>query len=219
MSKTEQSQSGKAMTELQSLLEGKSLLIFDFDGTIADTSQLHNAAFRLVLSPMGVEVDYFSIAGLKTLDAIRKCLSDAGYEYSEDELMEFVLCKQRAVRDMISEGLCVLPGVAEFLHWAQPRYRLSLVTSGSRGTVELALRKLGYSDWFDPLICADDVLNSKPNPEGFNSVLQITATKAADAVVFEDSAAGFAAARASGVALVDARKNLWEQLVGTGSSV
>lgn len=207
------------MNQLTSLLAGKHLLIFDFDGTVADTTPLHAQAFWQVLSPLGIAVNYPAIAGMKTLDAMRKCLSDAGHVRSDEDLRELVSAKQQAVRQMISKELSALPGVAEFLHWARPRYRLSMATSGSRGTVELALGKLGYLGWFEPLVCADDVVQAKPDPEGFLTVLQITGTKAADALVFEDSAAGFAAARAAGLSFVDARQNLWQQLAGTGSVV
>jgi len=204
------------MNDLPSLLADKQLLIFDFDGTVADTTPLHAEAFRQVLSPLGIAVNYPGIAGLKTLDAMRMCLADSGRVWSDDELLELVSAKQQSVRDMISRELSALPGVDEFLRWARPRYRLGMATSGSRGTVELALRKLGYFGWFDPLVCADDVLNAKPDPEGFLTVLEMSRTKAADALVFEDSVAGFAAAQAAGVALVDARQNLWQQLTNPG---
>lgn len=205
------------MNDLQSLLDGKQLLIFDFDGTVADTTPLHAEAFRQVLSPLGIAVNYPAIAGLKTLDAMRKCLADAGLVRSDEELQRLVSAKQQSVRHMISRELSALPGVDEFLRWARPRYRLGMATSGSRGTVELALRKLGYVGWFEPLVCADDVLNAKPDPEGFLTVLKMTGTKATDALAFEDSVAGFAAAHAAGLALVDARQNLWQQLAGAGS--
>ena len=63
---------------MHQLLQGKRLLIFDFDGTVADTSPLHAAAFAQVLAPLGIAVDYPAIAGLKTLDAMRKCLAAGG---------------------------------------------------------------------------------------------------------------------------------------------
>jgi beta-phosphoglucomutase len=179
---------------LHQLLHGKQLLIFDFDGTVADTSLLHAAAFAQVLSPLGVAVDYSTIAGLKTLDAMRKCLAAVGRELPNEDLEVLVVTKQKLVRQMIATGLAPLPGVDEFLRWARPRYRLSMATSGSRGTVQLALAKLGYEGWFDPVVCADDVRHTKPDPEGFLTVLRITGVPASAALVFEDSVAGVKAA-------------------------
>ena len=199
--------------DLHQLLQGKRLLIFDFDGTVADTSPLHAAAFAQVLAPLSIAVDYSAVAGLKTLDAMRKCLAAAGREMPVEEIDMLVEAKQRLVRQMIAKHLSPLPGVDEFLRWAGTRYRLSMATSGSRGTVQIALEKLGYLGWFDPLVCADDVCHAKPHPEGFLSVLQITGIPASDALVFEDSDAGFAAAAAARLDYCDVRTGSWTRLM------
>lgn len=199
----------QSTTHLKHLLQGKRLLIFDFDGTVADTSPLHAAAFAQALNPMGVEVDYPRIAGMKTLDAMRKCLTDAGRDTTMEALDELVALKQKTVRQMIAKDLSALPGVDAFLRWAQPRYQLSMATSGSRGTVLQALEKLGYVDWFSPLVCADDVLHAKPDPECFLKVLQMTGVMKNDALVFEDSTAGFISAQNAGLQYIDVRNINW----------
>lgn len=194
---------------MDQLLLGKQLLIFDFDGTVADTTPLHAAAFAQVLAPMGITVNYSTIAGLKTLDAMRQCLAGAGQTLSDAEMAALVSAKQQCVRQMIACGLEPLPGVDAFLRWAKPRIRMAMATSGSRGTVSLALEKLGYSGWFDPLVCADDVARAKPDPEGFLKVLQITGVPAVAALVFEDSEAGFCAARSANMPYLDVRSLDW----------
>jgi len=189
--------------DLLKLLQGKQLLIFDFDGTVADTSLLHAAAFEQVLSPLGVTVDYSNIAGLKTLDAMRKCLAAIGRELPNEDLEVLVETKQKLVRQMIATHLAPLPGVDEFLRWARSRYRLSMATSGSRGTVQLALAKLGYEGWFDPVVCAEDVRYAKPNPEVFLKVLRVTGVPATAALVFEDSVAGIKASENAAIDCFD----------------
>lgn len=195
-------------------LRGKRLLIFDFDGTVADTTPLHAAAFSEVLAPLGIAVDYSCIAGLKTLDAMRQCLNGAGHALDEAALAALVTAKQQCVRQMIGQALQPLPGVDAFLRWARPRYKLAMVTSGSRGTVSLALEKLGYTGWFDPLICADDVEKAKPAPEGFLMALQLAGVSASEALVFEDSEAGFQAAAQAGLGYVDVRRTAWPSIEG-----
>jgi len=192
------------LINVDKLLQGRKLFIFDFDGTIADTTPLHAEAFTEVLAPLGIVLDYHAIAGLKTLDAMKKCLADAQCSLSEPEIDELVQLKQQIVRRMISRELHPLPAVDDFLRWVRPRCRLSMVTSGSRGTVNLSLEKLGYTGWFDPLLCADDVHNAKPDPEGFLKVLYHTGISADQALVFEDSEAGFQAASAAGLDYIDA---------------
>lgn len=194
---------------LLSQLQGKKLLIFDFDGTVADTSPLHAAAFEKVLSPLGVAVHYPSIAGMKTADAILRCVSTCSLDLSRDELNDLVAAKQKLVREMMRTQLVPLPGVDRFLRWARQHYRLSMATSGSRGTVGLALEKLGYAQWFDPLVCAEDVECAKPHPEIFLKVLSLTQSVPNEAVVFEDSDAGIAAAQAAGISCIDVNKIDW----------
>lgn len=194
---------------LLSQLQGKKLLIFDFDGTVADTSSLHAAAFEAVLYPLGVPVHYPSIAGMKTADAIICCASTGSVSLSRDELDYLVAAKQKLVREMMLTQLVPLPGVDRFLRWARHHYRLSMATSGSRGTVGLALDKLGYAQWFDPLVCAEDVEYAKPHPEAFEKVLKISGFSPESALVFEDSNAGLMAAKAAKVDCVHILEDSW----------
>ena len=190
---------------IEQLLKGKQLLIFDFDGTLADTSPLHEAAFEQVLAPLGIAVHYPSIAGMKTEDAMVHSALSCGLVLSSDQLAALVKAKQTTVREMIASRLEPLPGVDSFLRWARQHYRLSMATSGSRGTVSLALEKLGYANWFSPMVCADDVERAKPHPDVFLKVLELTHVDRRGALIFEDSEAGFAAAHNAGVAFVDIR--------------
>lgn len=205
------------MVDFSEMLQDKRLLIFDFDGTVADTTPMHAAAFAQVLAPFGVAVDYPRIAGLKTLDAMLQCLNGVGIKLDEAELAALVTAKQKCARQMINEALQPLPGVDDFLRWVRPRYRLAMVTSGSRATVGLALDKLGYTGWFDPLICAEDVACTKPDAEGFLKALQLAGVPAGETLVFEDSQAGFRAAEAADLDFVDARQNPWQVLGGKAS--
>jgi HAD superfamily hydrolase (TIGR01509 family) len=195
--------------ELANVLKGKQVLIFDFDGTIADTSPLHAAAFESVLSPLGLNLPYSSIAGMKTADAMVFCAKTCGQVLTTEKLNSLVTAKQRLVREMMGIHLVSLPGVDRFLKWAKQHYRLSVATSGSRQTVESAMEKLGYAGWFDPLICSDDVERSKPYPDVFLKVLEHTKCRSDHALVFEDSEAGVMAAKNAGIAHIKIRVNSW----------
>jgi HAD superfamily hydrolase (TIGR01509 family) len=184
------------------LLKKARLLIFDFDGTLADTSVLHARAFESVMSAHGVPVHYPSIAGMKTVDAVRSCLQGSGVILDADTIEDLARAKQSRARAAIAEELAALPGVDAFLQWARSRFRLALCTSGSRLTVELSLRKLGYEGMFDPVVCADDVQRAKPDPEGYLLVLEIVGCNAGDALAFEDSSSGVAAARRAGIPVI-----------------
>lgn len=190
---------------LASRLRGKRLAIFDFDGTLVDSAPLHARAFAEVLAPLGVAVDYARIAGLRTDAAMRHALAAAGIAVDAARLEALVRAKQARGRALIAEELRALPAAAALLARLRGAVRLALVTSGSRATVRLALGRLGWDDWFDPFVCGDDVREAKPHPEGFRRALALAGVAAAEAIVFEDSPVGFAAAEAAGLAWIDAR--------------
>jgi HAD superfamily hydrolase (TIGR01509 family) len=195
--------------ELAYVLKEKKVLIFDFDGTIADTSPIHAAAFESVLSPLGLNLPYSSIAGMKTADAVLFCAKAYGRIMTTKKQNSLATSKQKLVREMMRTQLVPLPGVDRFLQWAKQHYRLTIATSGSRKTVEFALEKLGYTGWFDPLVCSDDVERAKPFPDLFLKVLEHTKCRSDHALVFEDSTAGILSAKNAGIAYIKIDRSSW----------
>ena len=200
-------------TGIRSLFAGRTSLIFDFDGTIAETGPLHARAFEETLAPLGVAAHYSTIAGLKTQEAILRCLRTEGRSEADFDLVALVAEKQQRVRKLIAERLEPIAAVDAFLVWARSRFRMALVTSGSRGTVTLALRKLGYEGWFDPIVCAEDVARAKPAPDGLLKAVAALQVRPEQALVFEDTAFGFEAAHAAGLAVVDVNTLDWSNAV------
>jgi HAD superfamily hydrolase (TIGR01509 family) len=186
-------------SELKQLLARKRLLIFDFDGTIVDSSPIHARAFNEAFAPFGVAVDYSRIAGLKTDAAVDKVASEAGLAL-EPEGRAFLISdkRERALR-MVEAELLPIEGSLEFLREVRGRWPMALCTSGSRPTVDVALRQVGLTGYFDPVITANDVRNGKPHPEGFLKALEHHRAAPAEALVFEDAQAGLAAADAAGI--------------------
>lgn len=192
---------------LSAQLVGKQLLIFDFDGTIADSSPLHEQAFREVLGPHGIEIDYPRIAGRATRDAVRLSFVIKGKAEPNAGLIEDLATqKQQRGRELLSSSLIAFPAAEALLGWARSRFRLALVSSGSRATIDISLARLGLTNWFEPLITADDVTAAKPDPQGFLMALDQTEVTAEAALVFEDADSGFEAARRAGIEAIDARQ-------------
>lgn len=192
--------------ELAAAMVGKKLLIFDFDGTIADSSPLHEAAFKAVLEPLGITVDYPKLAGRATRDAVRLCYALAGQDVPDEATVERLAARKQSLgRELIAVQLEALPAAAALLDWARPRFPLALVSSGSRATIELSLDRLGRADWFAPIITADEVILAKPDPQGFLMALDHAGVSPEAALVFEDAESGFEAARRAGIDWVDAR--------------
>jgi HAD superfamily hydrolase (TIGR01509 family) len=185
--------------ELADLLRRKRLLIFDFDGTIADSSPLHSQAFNEAFERYGIAVDYDRIAGLTTEAAVEWICDEAGLSLNDEQKSALVLDKRRRARSLIENGLVPLEGSLEFLGAVRGRYALALCTSASRPTVEASLKRLGIADWFDSVCTAEDVSVGKPAPEAFLRALAQHDAQPGHALVFEDADSGMAAAAAAGV--------------------
>jgi sugar-phosphatase len=198
---------------LRELLKRKKTLIFDFDGTIADSSSLHKQAFETVLEPLGILVNYSEIAGMKTFDAILMLVNQSGKSYESDFIKFLVEAKQVAVRQLIRTELQAFPGACRFLEWVRRDHHCAMATSGSRETIELSLEKLGYSGWFNPLVCADDVSRAKPAPDIFLKVLASVGSEPRDALIFEDSKSGLEAATRAGIDAVTIDRKSWLEYV------
>jgi sugar-phosphatase len=186
------------MSEFEMLLAGRRLFIFDLDGTLADTSPVHAAAFATALAARGIAVDYGSVAGLTTSAAMEMLLAAAGQRATPAELNALVAAKRAAARENLA-SVREITGASAFIDAARERHRLALCTSAARATALATVERLGLTGRFDPIVTGDDVVLGKPAPEGFLTVLNQAGVNANEALVFEDSEAGMAAAAATGI--------------------
>jgi HAD superfamily hydrolase (TIGR01509 family) len=184
---------------LRDLILRKRLLIFDFDGTIADSSPLHARAFNEAFATHDVAVDYGTIAGLTTGAAVDLVADVHGLTLTPAARALLISDKQARARRMIASELVPIAGSVEFMREARPRYLMALCTSASRATIELAIARLALEGMFDPIVTGDDVVHGKPHPETFLRALAHHGLPASDALVLEDAESGLAAARAAGI--------------------
>ena len=182
------------LSPLAAQLARKTLLIFDLDGTLADSSPIHDRAFREAFEPIGIVPDYATIAGMTTEAAVDKILADAATTITGERRAALIDDKRERSLALLDTELVEIDGSVEFVRRAAATYRLALCSSGSRPAVERTIALLGLAGAFDPLITANDVARGKPDPEGFLLVLDRTGTAAADALIFEDADSGIAAA-------------------------
>jgi HAD superfamily hydrolase (TIGR01509 family) len=99
----------------------------------------------------------------------------------------------------------VLPGVMEYLQEAKRLgLRLAIASSSPHSWVDTHAKRLGVLDYFDEVICAEDVGagRTKPNPDLFLKALEQLRVAKHEAIVFEDSPNGVRAARSAGIFVV-----------------
>jgi mannitol-1-/sugar-/sorbitol-6-phosphatase len=111
---------------------------------------------------------------------------------------ENIIVEQMEIDD--KEGVTPLPGAAELLA-RLPDDRFAIVTSATR---PLAVARLDYARLPDPryMITADDVIHGKPSPEPYLKGATLLGFAPGECLVFEDTPAGIAAARAAGMQVI-----------------
>ena len=190
-------------------------LIFDLDGTMADTEEAHRQAFNAAFvehslfwdwdRPVYTELLKIS-GGQERIAAYVETLQVASGE--KESLREMVgaihRTKQRIYNEVISDGGVPLRhGVARLLREARAAGKqLAIVATTATANVEPLITKALSEDayyWFKAIVSADHVAHKKPAPDLYELVLSELALPAAECVAFEDSASGVKAAKAAGL--------------------
>lgn len=185
------------------ILKEKKAVIFDFDGTIADTFHLHEQAFNETLADYPVQFRYHDFAGMSTKEAMARLFLHNQIELDETEKLRLVKEKQQRANRLYKESIGFIPGAKAFIEaLASQRYKLYVASSGSRMNVTAGLQALGIYELFLDVITADDVTKAKPDPEIFQSVLLRNKLEAEAAVVIEDAVSGIRSAAAAGIDVI-----------------
>ena len=175
-------------------------LIFDFDGVIIDTETPDFDTWQKVFQDYGVELERTWWTGFiggssRRMDVCGLLEELTGREFDRDSLM-----RERRRRYLAAiESNPLLPGVVDYVHEAQRLgLKLAVASSSSHAWVDGHLESRGLRQHFDSVICSDDVLRVKPDPELYLLTASILRTTPGNTLVIEDSANGVAAAKDAG---------------------
>lgn len=185
-------------------------VIFDFDGVIADSEPLHFAAFRQVLSKLGIEISkeryYADYLGYSDVDCIKEMNRDFDLSLDRSGCDELLHQKGVVFDKLAAKSNTIIDGAAEFIDMLRANGILMAVCSGSLyDEIILSLKSSGFADAFETIIAADDVSAGKPDPEGYLLALNRLNESgeqdiaADDCVVIEDSHWGLESARGAGM--------------------
>ncbi len=177
-------------------------LLFDLDGTLAETDSLHLPTWVDVLKPHGIEVDEAfykeNISGRSTGEIVKELLPDLSKEQGRD----IGDAKEANFRERAGE-LEPLPGLLDFLRKATERaLKTALVTNAPEENVEAILLALELGEYFDELVLSDEVGRVKPDPAPYRVALDRLGLSPEEAVAFEDSISGISSAVGAGVPTV-----------------
>ncbi|MFW9899164.1 MAG: HAD family hydrolase [Candidatus Thorarchaeota archaeon] len=174
---------------------GDYCVIFDMDGVLADTGPIHFESWVKMASEINVEFtrEFFEETfGQQSVTITRKLL---GNEVDDEELVKRAYLKEHYYREMVKDKLEPLPGVIELIrNLKDKKFKLAVGSSGPPENVELLLNSLQVKKYFDAIITADDVSNSKPAPDVFLIAAKRLQINPKNCIVIEDAPVGIEAA-------------------------
>ena len=194
-------------------------LLFDIDGTMADTDAIHLEAFNIVLGRYGHSFDRprytTDLQGHANLSISARFLPGL----TADEQAAVMDAKEAAFRDLFRDLVAPMPGLLALLDRADASgVPVVAVTNAPRANAEMLLGGIGITHRFAALVIGEELPHGKPHPLPYLEGLQRAGADAARSVAFEDSRSGIASATAAGIATIGIRSSLGhEQMIEAGA--
>lgn len=179
------------------------LAIFDHDGVLVDSLELHQQAWLelgrrtgLPFTPEFIR-ETFGMTNPMIFRRLR------GNDLSEDEVARYGALKEVCYRDVARGRLELMAGVRELLDaLTAAGVKLAIGSSGPRANLELTVESCGLSGRFAAIVSLEDIRHGKPDPEVFLIAADRAGALPAGTAVFEDAPVGIQAAKAAGMRAV-----------------
>lgn len=192
-------------------------VLFDLDGTLADTERLHWQAYRGLLLEFGVDIG---------LEEYRRhfIAAGGGPEYvcrtytlpiSPAELRER---KARPYRALIAAGVRPLPGAIGALERLHAEYRLAVATNSERVEAETILDQIGATRLLHAVVPREAYARAKPAPDAYATAAATLGLAVAECAVVEDTPRGLTAGRSAGMPVIVVPSELTADADFTGAT-
>jgi beta-phosphoglucomutase-like phosphatase (HAD superfamily) len=177
-------------------------LIFDLDGTLADTMPIHYIAWKNAAARYGIDFSpelFSELAGIPLYPTVVKLNEIFGTNIDPKEMGD--LKEAEFERNMhLTPEIKVVTDLVRKYHGILP---MAVGTGGMRRLAVRTLEIIGMLDYFDVLVTSEDVQNYKPHPETFLKCAELMGIDPVDCEVFEDGILGIKAAETAGMMVVD----------------
>ena len=186
---------------------GTAALIFDCDGTLADTMPLHYRAWAKLFGRLGMhfpEARFYALGGVPTGRIIGIVAAEHGANLSEP-IERLVAEKESDFLELVAE-IRPVPAVWAIAQEWRGRLPMAVASGGYREVVGRTLAAIG-ADWFDAVVCAEDTVLHKPDPDVFLEAARRLGVPASSLrSVRGPRTIGVEAARRAGMKWVDVRE-------------
>lgn len=179
-------------------------VIFDCDGTLADTMPAHYEAWAEALTDRGLEMSedrFYALGGWPTRRVADLLIAESGRAIDAEQLAHEKELLFRRMLHLI-EPIEPVVGVVRRYRGKLP---LAVATGATRSICEQILHQIGIPNWFETIVSSDDVERHKPEPDVFLEAARRLGVEPRHCVVFEDTDPGLEAARRACMKCVDVR--------------
>ncbi|MCL4429571.1 MAG: HAD family phosphatase [Chloroflexi bacterium] len=179
-------------------------VIFDWDGTLADTRKPILISFHKALELINRQVSDEYIErriGIGASDTFREILCSANLPVDEKVVKRLVERKSQVQIEYASQ-VALFEGARELLAVLQGKVKVGSSSMNNRSVIMNLLEVEGIADCFDVVLTVESVLHSKPDPEIFLKTAAQLDVKPQGCVVLEDSLFGVKAAKSAGMGCI-----------------
>jgi HAD superfamily hydrolase (TIGR01509 family) len=188
-------------------------VIFDWDGTLADTRQVVVASFQKALSEVHCKISDEFIErriGIGSAETFREILRSAKVQF-DGTLIKSLVKKKIQNEIAMSSGVHLFEGSIDLLECLQSKVKLGLASMNDRQVINNMLEKTNTQRFFDVAVTADDIVNPKPNPEIFLNCARKFGSNPEKCVVIEDSIFGVEAAKTAKMGCIAVLTGVYSQ--------
>ena len=177
-------------------------ICFDMDGVIIDSEPAHYEAFRLTLKYSADKIlnekEYAAyFAGKTDRQGFTDYFSVNDFAHPPIDLL--LRHKSQIYSDVVTSKTLPYPDTIAFIHTIPKEWRCALVTSSSRHEANFALERFDIAAYFNVIVTADDIRNSKPYPDGYIRAANLLHAPPSKCIAIEDSPSGIRAALSAGM--------------------
>ncbi len=184
-------------------------IIFDLDGVLVDTKQIHFQALNAALNRYKFEKismdDHVKIFdGLPTIEKLRILQKEKNVP--KKYFSKINKYKQKITTEILKKNIKKSTKIIEIMKSLHGKYKIAVATNAVNSTLKICLNKLGISKYIDFKLSNEDIVNPKPNPEIYLKIFIKFGIYPSEALIIEDSHYGREAAISSGAKLMPIKR-------------
>jgi len=179
-------------------------VIFDWDGTLADTRHVIVISFQKALSEVNCRVSNEYIErriGIGAADTFRDILRSAKIAFDE-KLIQRLVERKSQFEIELSNQVKLFVGAKDLLEALHGNVKVGLASMNNRSVITQMLKEKQLEEYFDVVLTAESISHSKPNPEIFLKTASKLLTSPEKCVVVEDSIFGVKAAKVANMGCI-----------------